>query len=397
MRLTGKSFFRFLAGGFAALVVLLALGAWLSPEVEFLLRSGYEEGRILLARRPIQELLDDPATPPDLKARFALVLDARDFAARRLGLAAGETYTTYSDVGRREESGALLWVITASRKDRLEPYRWWYPVVGSVPYKGFFHKEAAEAERGRLEKAGYDTYLRPAGAFSTLGWFNDPLLSTALDGDEADLASTVIHEISHNTLWAPGAVRFNESYANFVGLRGAEAFFNSRGTPEDLELARRCGALWRDEVRLGSFYEELAAGLGALYSSGLSGRALEARRAAVFAQARAALAGPVGRRLEVYSGRSASRRELNNAVVVAALLYRTGLPDFDRAYEGAGGDLRGAVAAIRQVVRSDRARQPAVALAAATFGTVRPRSVRVAWMPGLRAVPMTPSPAGRGL
>jgi hypothetical protein len=103
------------------------------------------------------------------------------------------------------------------------------------------------------------------------------------------------------------------------------------------------------------------------------------------------------RQLEVYSGRSASRRELNNAVVIAALLYRTGLPDFDRAYQGAGGDLRGAVAAIRQVVRSDRSRQPVLALAAATFGTVRPRSVRAAWMPGLRALPAGARSAGRGL
>lgn len=387
MRLAKKSVARTAVWCLAVAVAVLTLVFHL--EVEFLLRSGYEEARILLARRPIQELLADPATSPDLAARFELVLDARSFADQRLGLAAGDTYTTYSDIGKRD-ADALVWVITASRKDRLEPYRWWYPIVGSVPYKGFFQKEAALAEVGRLEKAGYDTYLRPASAFSTLGWFNDPLLSTSIEGDPADLASTVIHEISHNTLWAPGSVRFNESYANFVGLRGAEMFFASRG---DYDMARHCGAVWRDEKRLGAFYEELAGVLENLYDSGLSRRALEARRQQVFSQARGVLAGVLDHELEVYSGKAASRRELNNAVVIATLLYRTGLEEFDRAFYATGGDLKGTVTAIAQVVEADRARQPLTALAAATFGSPRSRSTRAAWLPDLR--PLLPASSRR--
>jgi predicted aminopeptidase len=387
LRLSKRPAIRTAAGVFATVVAVLALVFHL--EVEFLLRAGYEEARILLGRRSISGLLSNPSTPPELAARFQMVLDARDFAAGRLGLAAGETYTTYSDVGPREE---LLWVITASRKDRLEPYRWWYPVVGSVPYKGFFHKSAALAEQRRLEGAGYDTYLRPATAFSTLGWFNDPLLSTAMEGDSADLVSTVIHEISHNTLWAPGSVRFNESYANFVGLRGAEVFFASRG---DLETARQCAAIWRDEKRLGSFYEELAQGLEALYGSRLSGRALESRRQAVFRHARSVLAGPLDYELEVYSGKAIGKREINNAVILAARFYRTGLEDFDRALASRGGDLRASVTLIRQVVKADRHGQPVAALASASFGRPHPRSARASWMPGLRAL-LAPDPRSTG-
>jgi predicted aminopeptidase len=256
-------------------------------------------------------------------------------------------------------------------------------VVGSVPYKGFFHKDAALAEQRRLEGAGYDTYLRPAAAFSTLGWFNDPLLSTAMEGDSADLVSTVIHEISHNTLWAPGSVRFNESYANFVGLRGAEVFFASRG---DAATARQCAALWRDEKRLGSFYEELAGGLEALYGSRLSEKTVEDRRAAIFRHARNVLAGPLDHELEVYSGKAIGKREINNAVIIAARLYRTGLEDFDRAFASRGGDLRASVTLIRQVVKADRGRQPVAALASASFGSPRTRSARAAWMPGLRTL-----------
>lgn len=387
MRLSKRPAFRAAAGVIATLVAVLALVFHL--EVEFLLRAGYEEARILLGRRPISELLADPATPPAMAARLQMVLDARDFAGEHLGLAAGETYTTYSDVGPREE---LLWVITASRKDRLEAYRWWYPIVGSVPYKGFFHKDAALAEQRRLEEAGYDTYLRPATAFSTLGWFNDPLLSTAVTGDTADLVSTVIHEIAHNTFWAPGSVRFNESYANFVGLRGAEVFFASRG---DAAAARQCAALWRDEKRLGSFYEELAGGLEALYDSRLSGKALEARRQAIFRHARAVLAGPLDHELEVYSGKAIGKRAINNAVILSAGLYRTGLEDFDRAYSARGGDLRASVQLIREVIQADRNRPPVAALASASFGSPHNRSVRAAWMPGLRAL-LAPNPRSAG-
>jgi predicted aminopeptidase len=342
-----------------ALLAVLLLVPRVRSEVRFLLRAASEEARILRARQPLAELAASPETPPARRERFELVLAARDFAAGDLGLDAKETYTTFSDVGR----GNLLYVLTASRRDRLQDYRWWYPVVGSVPYKGFFLREEAVAEQRRLERAGYDTYLRTAGAFSTLGWFNDPLLSTVLDSDRTDLVSTVIHEISHNTLWVPGSVRFNESYANFVGLKGAEAFFARRGDPE---AARIAAATWRDERRLGAFYARLARELEALYGSGATGAELEARRDGIFARARNELSGDFGRSLEVYPAKKLARRKLNNASVIAERIYRTGLDDLERVLLSQGGDLRAAVATIERSVRdAPPGRSPLEALAAA--------------------------------
>lgn len=328
-----------------ALLLLLTIFVVLplvSGEARFLLRSGYEEARILLGRRPLRELIADGATTADRRSQFELVLAARAFAADRLGLKAGDTYTTFSDLG---EGTTLVHVLSASPKDRLAGYQWSYPVVGAVPYKGFFDEAAAKAEMRRLERMGYDTYLRPAGAFSTLGWFNDPLLSTALDDDPVELVVTVIHEIAHNTLWVPGDVRFNESYANFVGFRGAELFFASRG---DRAAVRRCAALWRDEKRLGAFYAELEDDLRSLYGSGLPRPEMERRRSAVFARARGTLR-TLG--LEVYDGARLARTPINNARVIAKRIYLTGLDELDKVYAAQRGDLR---AGIRQIERSLR-------------------------------------------
>ncbi|HYN20218.1 MAG TPA: aminopeptidase [Thermoanaerobaculia bacterium] len=351
----------------ALILFLCALAALplVSGEARFLLRSGYEEARILLGREPLRELIADSATPPARRSQFELVLDARAFAAQRLGLSAGETYTTFTDLGR---GSTLVHVLSASPKDRLAGYKWSYPVVGAVPYKGFFDEAAARREMRRLERLGYDTYLRPSGAFSTLGWFNDPLLSTALDDDPVELVVTVIHEIAHNTLWVPGDARFNESYANFVGFRGAELFFASRG---DYESARRCAATWRDEKRLGTFYAELEDTLQALYGSGLPHPDIERRRAGIFARARAALSGSVD--FEVYSGERLARSPINNARVIARRIYLTGLDELDKVFQAKNGDLRAGIQEIAHSLKRHPSRPPMEVLAVVARSGAMPR------------------------
>ena len=311
-----------LALGAAVLIVLALI---LFPDVRYIARGGWEEARILLKRRSLAALVADPKTPPALVQRLKLVLAARAYAADSLHLTAGDTYTTYADVGR----DTLLLLLSASRKDKLREVTWNYPIVGTVPYKGFFNLDAARKAAAEQEGLGNDVYLRVSDAFSTLGYFSDPLLSTAVERDTMELVATVIHELAHNTLYVPSNTPFDESFANFVGYRGAQAFFRSRGDTID---AKRAAARWRDERTLDVFYAELARRLDSAYASPLSGAALQTTRDDLFGWARAQLTGTVGQGLETYDWRWFAKAPLNNAVVVAQRLYRLNLNMFDEFY-----------------------------------------------------------------
>jgi predicted aminopeptidase len=314
-----------------------------SDDVRFVTRAGLEEISILQNREPIAELVADRTTDPAVRHALRLVLQSRDYAAS-LGLEAKETYTSYSDVGR----DTLLLVLQAAPKDCICPYTWKYPIVGRIPYKGFFDFAAARREADRLEARGYDVYLRPSAAFSTLGWFNDPLLSTALTRDSVELAATVFHEIAHNTLYVKSATPFNESFAQFVGYRSAESFFAERS---DTANTRQASDRLNDEMVLGEFYAALIARLDSLYATKPDSAALEAGRAAAAVWARAELLGPVGARLRSYRLGNLPERPINNARLIGATLYRTRLDLFDRWFERHGRDVRESVSGLKELMQ----------------------------------------------
>lgn len=312
----------------------------------YLARAAIEEARILAARRPIAELIDEPGLDDSTRRKLRLVVAARRFAADSLGLDPGKSFTAFSDIGR----DTLVLVLSAARRDSLAGHTWRYPVVGKLPYRGFFELSDALDARRDLEAKGYDTYLRTSDAFSTLGWFDDPLLSTTLRHDSLSLVNTVIHEITHSTFFPKGQAIFNESFASFVGARGAERFFRSRGSEE---AAAMTDASWRDQKVLSAFWGSLSRSLDSAFSAhpGSRERRLLARDT-VYARARAALKDSVGAQLRTIGPWYADRVPLNNAYVLARVVYAKELAMFDDVYWAEDRDLRATIATVLRLVKT---------------------------------------------
>lgn len=314
----------------------------------YVVRAAYEEGKILLGRESIPDVIADPSTSPEVREKLELVMRARNFA-ESIGLSAGESFTQYSHI----EKDVLAWVMLACKKDAFEPYTWWYPVVGTVPYKGYFEKEDAECDVNRLEQRGYEVWIRGTEAFSTLGWFNDPVLTTTIKHEGHDVANTVIHEIFHQTVWIPGSVDFNESAANVIGNLGAITFFEqelSQCTEEEcrakamalLEGAKRN---WEIEKELGTVLTEVKQSLEALYSSEATSVEKIAQRDEVFLQSVSAFN-------EKYP-KAKVLRELNNAAILQLFIYRKELPLFESLFLKCNSDWSCFLGKLRQIAKAE--------------------------------------------
>ena len=348
--------------GFVAIAVAVGVLALISaPTACYLGRGALEEAKILSRRQPISELVADPGTPSDMKEKLRVVLAARQYAKDSLRLRTKDSFTTYS----RLDHDTLVLLVSAAYRDTLKPYTWWFPIVGRVPYKGYFDFAAARREAKNLAADGLDVYVRPSDAFSTLGFLNDPLLNTTLKGDTLALANTVIHELTHNTFYASGQAPFNESFAMFVGARGAAAFFRSRGQEV---AARRLDAEWEDDKLLARFWSRVIKSLDSAYASHPESR--EARIAArdtVYIRARVALVGEIAPQFKTINPRYAERVPLDNASLLARRVYASDLDVFDRVYEKEGRDLTRAIGRVIGLAKS-KPRAPFTALRGWTGG-----------------------------
>ncbi|HKY07550.1 MAG TPA: aminopeptidase, partial [Candidatus Binatia bacterium] len=243
------------------------------------------------------------------------------------------------------------YIVLAAPKTELRPYTWWFLIVGSVPYKGYFSKKDAEAEIERLKNAGYDTNLRTSAAFSTLGWFDDPLLSHLLRYDKVLLSELVFHELFHNTLYVKGAGAFNESSANFVGHRAAIDFFREKFGDDSAEH-RRAVLLWDEEREFGVFINQLARELVNLYARDLSREDKLRLREQVFTRGQAEWSRRIADR-PLHRFRNFSQRPLNNAVVMHYVVYLKDLDVFESLYESCDRNLRRTIGVMRDLVKQN--------------------------------------------
>lgn len=186
---------------------------------------------IIRNAKPVEEYLEDPNFPDSLKAKLNLIAKVRQYAIDSLHLKDTKNYKTLYD----QKGEEVMWVVMASKPFKLEAKEWNFPVIGSVPYKGFFDRAEAIHLADELEKEGWDVNIRNPGGWSTLGWFTDPILSEMLERSGGDLANLIIHEMSHATIFVKDSIDFNENLATFIGDRGAEKFLLSVYGPESDE------------------------------------------------------------------------------------------------------------------------------------------------------------------
>jgi predicted aminopeptidase len=292
-------------------------------------------------------VLQKPDLSPAVRQRLETVLAVRNFAADNLGLRVGGAYETVTAV----DQNATVWVVMAAPRDSLTPYLWWFPIVGNVPYKGYFEKARAEAEARAMEGQGYDTFVRPAIAFSSLGFFNDPLLSDLLELNRVELAGVLIHELFHRTFFLASDVMFDESSANWIGNRGAVDFFtHTEGADSPDAMAAR--DIYESDMKFAAFLLQQEARLRRLYQSGLPPDEILTRRLVVFAEIKADYA-RLKPRLSGLERFDLDQQPLNNAVLLNYMIYFHQLDRFAALERMHQGDTRATIKSIIELAKSD--------------------------------------------
>ena len=347
------------------MAVILAAGAGGCQAPGYYAQAIRGQVRILRQRQPIDCLLADPHASPELKARFELVSRLRGFAASELKLPIGKQYLTYVDLGRP----FAVWNVHAAPEFSLAPKKWFYPLVGSLKYRGYFAEADARDYARGLKREGWDVCVEGVEAYSTLGWFSDPLLNTFIHHSEAELAEILFHELAHQRLFLGGDTDFNEAFATVVGEEGTRRWFAAKGDAAGatayragLERNRQFVALiLQTRRRLESVYVD---GKGACPGrGGLDVPATDWRRADK-AQAIAELREGYARLKSSWDGYSGYdgwfAGPLNNAQLNTVALYYDLVPGFEALLAAHGGDMEAfyqGVHAMRRLGRDERHRR----------------------------------------
>ncbi len=216
----------------------------------YLSRQGYRQAELLLSREPIDKVLETGNITPETKKKLTFTKSVLDFA-KKSGLEIGNSYKDYIEL----RGEAVSYTVQAAKPTQLELRSWWFPIVGRVPYLGYFDRKDRDKEAEALQKQGFEIYKGSVAAYSSLGWFADPVYSSMLRRSDVDLAHLYFHELTHRTLWLKGGVEFNENLAEFIADVLTKEFFNSLNRVselEDLKLEQedyRLFKVWLDELR----------------------------------------------------------------------------------------------------------------------------------------------------
>jgi predicted aminopeptidase len=326
---------------FAALFLCASLAACGNAGYYTHLLKGQVE--LLRAREPITDIVADESRDPVLRRRLALVLEARDFAVTALHLPDNGSYRRYADVGR----AYVLWNVFAAPEFALTGKQWCYPFYGCFTYRGYYDETRAAEYASGLRDKGWDVFVSGVPAYSTLGWFDDPVLNSMLHWDDATLIGTVFHELAHQRYFLRDDTVFNESYATFVEEEGLRQWLAARGEADPGVQQRR-----QRQAGFVALVQDARARLEALYAQMLPEEQMRARKADEIERLRQDY-----RTLRdgEWGGFSGYDRwfgtEINNAKLLPVGLYHQWVPAFEALFEQSGRDWRAFHAAVEDLGR----------------------------------------------
>jgi len=284
--------------------------------------------------KPIEQALADGSVTPEQAAKLQLVLALRTFAADRLGMNVGESYSLYED----NSGDAIAYALSASRRDRFEKYQWTFPIVGVFDTKGFFDLAAAQSEASALQQQGYDVFLGEVAGFSTLGILPDPIRASNLELSDISLSELLMHELTHNTIFKPNDTDFNESMATFVGRAAAQRYFDEIFGADSAE-AVAASRYFADLAVIDSYVIEIYHRMLDYYAQPIPSEEKITGREAAFAQLRQLFTDAYQPLLNDPQQFDYVRNiAQNNAVILAGIRYQAGLDLFEEVFNAVGRD-----------------------------------------------------------
>lgn len=296
--------------------------------IGYIANNAYHQARMLHSAEPVSNVLSNNTLNEDHKKKLELAIKAKEFSETRLHLKKTKNYTTYVDLHRPY----VTYIVSAAPKNELKYYTWYFPIIGSVPYKGYFTEQGALDEEKDLIHDGYDTYVRGVSAYSTLGWFKDPILSSMMTYSDYDLVNTIIHETVHTTIYIKSNANFNERLASYLGDLGARLFFqeNSSNTQDILTITKNEDD---DQKLFGEFISQQIKHLDEWYLQNKNNPQLEHERIGKFEFIKKEFKDKIKGKLKTKKYHNFSEATLNNAKLLSLKLYMNDLSDFEKLTE----------------------------------------------------------------
>ncbi len=326
------------------LLLLFLLPIISSCQIGYLAKNSMHQTHLLFQRKNISEILDKKKASPQVLKKLELVQDVKLFCKEDLGLEIKKLYSGYVKLNREY----LTYLVAAAKKNKLEAYTWWFPIVGTVPYKGFFEKKLAVNEKNKLKLKDLDTYLRGVSAFSTLGWFNDPIYSSMLNGSDDYLVNTIIHETIHANVYFKNQSAFNEQIASFFANIGTLLYYKKKygiNSDQVIHLENK----YQDSLIFSDFIRIKILALKKWYEENQNNPNLSEERIQKFEDFKTTFTNDIKPKMKTKTYNYFENIKINNALLMQYSLYQSDYKLYLNLYESLNKNFKNSISYLKSI------------------------------------------------